>query len=307
MHSKLSKQFIVLAMLIALVIPIISSALVSAKHYSEWSLAEKITALSTASAMESCPFISKDGLSLYYASNITDTPSARDLYVSHRISLDGPWGIPQKLSGNINTPGADERCPYVTPDGRRLIFLRQTGTSDNFFMSTRQDKKDDLGWGDPVALDVLNSTGLELDPWGFENEEGELVLYFGSSRTGLQDIYQTVMDCNGNFSAPTLVEELSLPNAVDTAPVVLKDGLELYFTRYIIGTPGFMDIWVSTRNNSSEPWSPPVKLGVNINSAANDMRAAVTWDGMNMIFSTTRDGTWDLYQIIRTKLTGQDK
>jgi hypothetical protein len=307
MKRSFAKLIGLMFLVVSLVIPLAFSTIVSAKYYAEWSPAAKIINLSTAGAMESCPFITKDGLSLYYASNVTDGPGNRDLYVSQRISLDSPWGTPQKLGSNINTSGADERCPYVTPDGHRLIFVRGTSSGDNFYMSTRQKETEDLGWSDSVPLDNINSAGFELDPWGFENEEGELILYFGSSRTGIQDIYQTTMDNNGNFSTPTLVEELSLPNAVDTAPVVRKDGLELYFTRLIIGSPSFMDIWVSTRSSTSEAWSAPVNLGVNINSSANDMRAALTWDGMNMVFSTTRDGNWDLYQSTRTKLTGKEK
>ncbi len=281
---------------------------VGAKHFSEWVEVNPLTDLNTA-RIDSCPFISKDGLSLYFASSRDSVnPSYRDLYVSQRASVDDPWGTPQPITNpNINTAGSDERCPYVTPDGRRLIFVRGTAVGDDFFMAIRRDKTDDFGWGDPVKLAVLNSPGTETAAWGFEDEEGRLILYFGASKAAgsLQlEIYQTTMDEDGNFTAPVLVSELNDPVAYDAFPVVRKDGLELYLTSNRSGGLGGMDIWVSTRNDTSEPWSTPVDLDSSINSSANEMRAALTWDAGTMVFASTRGGTWDLFTAMRNKVTG---
>jgi OOP family OmpA-OmpF porin len=260
--------------------------------------------------MDSCPAFTKDGLSLYFVSyDPTVAPSLkRDLYVSQRASLDEPWGPPKKLGNNINTNADEERCPYVTPDGRRLLFVRSTATGDDFYMSIRRDKKDDFGWGDPVIKGALSSSGMETAGWGFEGEDCDLTFYFGSSRSNAQmDIYQTTMDSDGNFTTPVPVIELNDPGAIDYFPVVRKDGLEIYFTSNRTGGLGGQDTWVSTRNSTSEKWSPPVNLGSAINSTANEWRSALTWDGMNMVFASNITGNYDLYKSQRNKVTGANK
>jgi hypothetical protein len=94
---------------------------------------------------------------------------------------------------------------------------------------------------------------------------------------------------------------------------VRKHGLELYLTsnRAGEGAQGGWDIWVSTRNTTSERWSPPVNLGPEINSTANEWRFSMTGDGMNVVFASNRNAApynWmNLYTTQRTKVTGKDK
>ena len=117
------------------------------------------------------------------------------------------------------------------------------------------------------------------------------------------------MDSEGNFTTPVPVNELNT-TASDYFPVVRKDGLEIYVTSNRTGTLGGQDIWVSTRNNTSEKWSVPVNLGSAINSTDHELRAALTWDGMNMVFASNKGGgpyDYDLYKSQRTKITGANK
>ncbi len=302
------KRIWVLGLVLALVLTA-TCAPVSTRNYSEWSPPVRLDNISTA-GMDSCPAFTKDGLSLYFVSyDPTIAPSLkRDIYVSQRASEDEPWGAAQKLGNNINTIANEERCPYVTPDGRRLIFVRQTAAGDDFFMSIRRDKKDDLGWGDPAKISALSSDNMETAGWGFEDKGGNLTFFFGSNRIGNQfDIYQTTMDSDGNFTTPFPVTELNDPSAIDYFPVVRKDGLEMYFISSRTGGRGGQDIWVSTRNSTREKWEAPVNLGPTINSPANEWRSALTWDGMNMVFASNVTGNYDLYESQRTKVTGANK
>lgn len=69
------------------------------------------------------PFISADGQSLYFASNMAGGKGGMDLYVCHRAP-NGEWGKPINLE-SVNTSG-NERCPsigfngnfYFASDGR---------------------------------------------------------------------------------------------------------------------------------------------------------------------------------------------
>jgi hypothetical protein len=297
------KRIWILSLPLALVLTAAGCAQ-SSQSYSDWSAAARLASVST-EYMDSCPAFTRDGLSLYLVSGA----SPRDLYVSQRASGAEAWGTPKRLGNNINTTTAEERCPYVTPDGLRLIFVRSTtGVGDDFYMSVRRDKKDDFGWGDPVIIDALNSPGMETAGWGFEDRGDKLTFYFGSNRNNSQfDIFQTSMDSNGKFTTPVPVSELNDPTAIDYFPVVRKDGLEIYFISSRTGGLGGQDGWVSTRKTTSEKWSTPVNLGAAINSTANEWRAGLTWDGMGMIFSSNRTGNYDLYGSQRIIVTGAKK
>ena len=215
------------------------------------------------------------------------------------------------MGPTINT-ASDDHCVFIPPDENRLIFVSNhpggLGAGD-FYISHRdgRDKRNDFAWGPPEPIGALNTTFDEFGPWAFEVEGTDtLSFYFGSNRPGGlggYDIYNSTVAEDGTFSPPVLVPELSSPLS-DTFPVARKDGLELFLTSNRTGTLGGLDLWVARRENTSDPWSTPVNVG-SLNSTANDQRAALSWDGMTIIFFSNRSGGFgnaDLYESTRTKL-----
>lgn len=69
---------------------------------------------------EGDPFVSADGNALVFVSNRPEGAGRGDLYVSHRSPGDS-WQAAVHLDARINTSG-HELTPYVTPDGRWLLF-----------------------------------------------------------------------------------------------------------------------------------------------------------------------------------------
>ncbi len=112
------------------------------------------------------PAISKDGLSLYFAST-RPGPDVNgqvglgdyDLWVTHRDSPDACWGPPVNLGAVVNSPVQDF-APNLTTDGHWLYFhsTRHTwltadglvvpscGPGANLYVSHRDDTSNDLGW-----------------------------------------------------------------------------------------------------------------------------------------------------------------
>ena len=86
-------------------------------EYGEWSLAVPVEGINSP-ANENHPAISKNGLSLYFTSDRKGLGAlgGEDIWVSHRASLDDPWGKPVTLGPNINSWGND-RAPNLTNDG----------------------------------------------------------------------------------------------------------------------------------------------------------------------------------------------
>ncbi|AFM04945.1 outer membrane protein/peptidoglycan-associated (lipo)protein [Bernardetia litoralis DSM 6794] len=75
------------------------------------------------------PFLSYDGKSLFFSSNLEDTKGGMDLYVSTRESLDGEFGEPTNL-GDVNT--ADyQGFPTVSADGNRLYYMQRAEGAEN--------------------------------------------------------------------------------------------------------------------------------------------------------------------------------
>ncbi|PYT46405.1 MAG: hypothetical protein DMG47_04855 [Acidobacteria bacterium] len=70
-----------------------------------------------------------------------------------------------------------------------------------------------------------------------------------------------------------------------------------------------MDLSVSTRPSTSDPWSTPISLGPVVNSVGADNRPALSFDGTELYFQSTRSGGFgaqDLYVSRRTKLKQPD-
>ncbi len=270
-------------------------------------------------AFEHAPAISKDGLSLYFHSDRPGGFGGFDVWVSQRPSVDAPWGAPQNLGPNINTPFT-EAAPALSLDGHRLYF--HSGRPGGFggadiYVSRRHNKRDDFGWQPPENLGSgVNTAAQEQQPCIFEDDEtGVITLYFTSNRSGGlggDDIYASELQPDETFGAAARVMELS-SSSNDRGPTIRRDGLEILFPSNRSGSllslsPFATDIWVSTRPSTSDPWSQPVNLGPVVNSPFTDERPAMSFDGTALYFMSCRPvgNNCDLWVSTRAKLPELD-
>src|SRR3989475_3213998 len=116
---------------------------------SEWSARVNLGAPVNSAANEMDAALSPDELSLYFVSTRAGGFGSADIWVSHRASLDSPWGDPVNLGANVNGAGI-EASPWISIDGHLLFFSSDRpgghGLND-IFVARRADKSDDLGWG----------------------------------------------------------------------------------------------------------------------------------------------------------------
>src|SRR2546425_393539 len=288
--------------------------------YSDWSTPVNLGPVINSGSNEQHPAISKDGLSLYFASDRAGAGrlGGLDIYVSHRESLDDPWGAPVNLGPNINSAGND-LAPTFSPDGHRLYFHSNGrggyGLAD-LFVARRHDKRDDFGWDLAENLGgVVNSAYADAGPTYFEDEvTGITTLYFTrqnnppTSDQGF-DIYATTrIGDEGEFGPPVLVTELSRPFR-DTRTTSRRDGLEMIISSGRPGGSGSEDLWVSTRASTLDLWGTPVNLGPVVNSSAFDGAPALSFDATTLYFFSERPGGFgkrDLYVTTRERLRGPD-
>ena len=281
-----------------------------AQKYSAWSAPVNLGAVVNTAAGDTCPAISKNGLTLYFAR------AASEIWFTTRESLTAPWVPPQRLDAPINLTGSVNFCPVLVVNGHYLYFVstRPGGCGGNdMYVSFRKDKNDHFGWETPVNLGCqVNSPQSDTRPSPFEGDDGTEYLYFSSNRpggVGFMDIYVSTMQSDGTFGPASLVEGLNT-TSIDARPNVReRDGLEVFFDSNRPGGSGPFDLWTSTRASVSDPWSPPTNLGPLVNSSVTEQRPSLSWDGTALYFLSDRtggSGALDLWVTTRTKLKGHD-
>lgn len=293
------------------------------------------------------PFISNDGLSLYFTrleGNVQGGP--QDIWVAKRSSESDSWGEPQRLGPGVNS-AATEGNPFVTVDGHWMYFSSNRKTADangvlpfggnDIYVSHRQNKREDFGpggWQEPVNAGFgVNSSSGETGPFVFEDDAtGVTTLYFTRNVGPATDIYASTLQPDGTFDmAHPVVEINSTDN--DQHPSISRDGLEMYFLSDRPGSIPYpldnccgpagqpsLDIWVSKRASTSDAWGTPVNLdaanqslgGSAINSPFFDGGPSLSFDGLALyFFSAHRQGSqspfFDIWFSTRAKLKGANQ
>lgn len=263
--------------------------------------------LNTAS-LDGCPIQSPDELSLYMASNrprfLGDTRTDLDIWVARRDSADEPWGAPENLGAPVNST-ADDFCP--TPvRGRGLFFVSRKvvsgvtcGQGDIYLARLSPTH----GWRTPRHLGCGAEGGpnTPLDEQGpsYVETDAGTFLFFSSG----PDIYASRRGQDGDFGLGVAQAELN-SGASDIQPSVLKDGREVYFASNRNVDAG-QDIWTASRDSVDDPWSAPVNLGPAVNTAANETRPSLSWDGTTLYFGRATAVTpSDIFVTTRTRTTG---
>lgn len=292
----------IVALAAAIVATVATTA--SAIGYDDWGAPQNLQALGAdadlnTTALEGCPAVSRDGLSLYFASNRAGGVGAVDIYISTRDDVGDPWGAPANLGAPVNTT-ADELCPTPMRDGRGFLFVssRPGGCGGLDIYATRKHAL--RGWSQPVdAGCVVNSAADEASPSLVGDE-----LYFSSTRSGGADIYVAPVDDEGSIGTPAAVASVN-SSAADARPNIRRDGLEMFFDSNRSGGCGGIDLWTSTRSSTAGSWSQPHNVGCDINSSANDLRAALSWDATVLYFGSNRagsEGNQDVYATERHRV-----
>lgn len=92
----------------------------------------------------------------------------------------------------------------------------------------------------------------------------------------------------------------------DGFPMVMANGLTLYFSSDRPGGSGDLDIYVSHRTSINDVWQKPINLGSAINSSGSDHSVTISNDGHYMYFTSDMEGgegVEDLYVSYRDDIT----
>jgi outer membrane protein OmpA-like peptidoglycan-associated protein/tetratricopeptide (TPR) repeat protein len=157
----------------------------------KWSNIEALPLNSTAYSVTH-PSLSKDGRTLFFASNMPGGQGESDIW---KVSVDANgYGTPQNLGEKINTPGK-ENFPFLTDDN--ILYFASSGKQgfgglDVFKIDlTASDQSQNLG--KPV-----NS---EKDDFAFSYNTVLNAGYFSSNRDGMDAIYTAQPVCKSQAIA----------------------------------------------------------------------------------------------------------
>jgi len=147
----------------------------------------QILSINDPNAWDSTPAFSRDGKTLYFASNRPGGQGGIDLY-SARVDSRGRWSNVRNMGSTINTPG-NEMFPYVTDDGK--LYFSSDGHPSmgalDVFVATRKDGEITIENLGPPVNSVSDDFGISFTTI----KDG----YFTSNRSsgaGDDDIYAFV-------------------------------------------------------------------------------------------------------------------
>lgn len=166
-----------------------SDIYVSSYKNGKWQPAKALSDKVNSPGQETYASISKDGKTLYFTSNRSNSRGGFDIYKSTRES-NNQWSKAENLGKVINTR-EDEACPYVSEDGKTLYFSSKghynMGGFDIFYSTLDKDNK----WSVPDNIGYpVNNTGdnLYYDPIG--NGTSGYISRIKPEGFGKEDIYK---------------------------------------------------------------------------------------------------------------------
>ena len=256
-------------------------------------------------AAEGCQYVTSDGLTMYFARNVTGL--GNELFVATRPSKIESFGTPVQLV-NLSTT-ANEICPSLSPDGMTLYFVSNRsgapagcGKNDIFKTTTGTGPAD---WSAPerLACGSINTTADEEGPQFFVSADGEKTLYFSSNR--LHNANATDYDIyavggfdpiSGTTSDP--VEPIAGVNtsANDRRGTIRADGREIILETDREGSQfdfinmngvATYNLWQLARERLDAPFLKPKPVD-RLNSYGDEARPTLVGDGSEIYFMSNR-------------------
>lgn len=241
----------------------------------------------------------KGAMQLMYTSSASTPFSGsghQNVWTADRISTG--WGNIRPAGDSLGF-GEQSGSATLTPDGNFMIFAAYEWDDD--VPTNRPIGRTDLysaekvngTWTNVRNLGpVVNSEFWDSQPW--LSSDGR-TLYFASDRPGGRggaDIYMSRRTASG-WSAPVNVATPVNSALDDMTPSLSPDNKFLFFSSNGHGGVGGFDLFVASGGDGS--WSKLENLGTPINSAANEHYYASIANSKNAMFSSDRDGTFDIY------------
>jgi len=213
---------------------------------------------------EAAAALSPDEHTLYFVSNRTGGLGGNDIWASHRKCKTCEWETPYNLGAPINSAAA-EGAPTLSHDGRML-----------FFFTTRADS---IGLADIYVSHRLRTNADGDDDDGDTDEEPATAVW--GEPVNLGPNVNSALAENGSY----YTREGGGPNAV------------LYFNHVFPGVN--LEIYRAEISKDGMPVGPAVAVSELNDPVAADQKVAIRKDGLELLLSSNRAGTFGSFDIWR--------
>jgi hypothetical protein len=227
-------------------------------------------------ADETDPFITADGLTLYYSS---DAPGTFDILVSQRRSANSPWMPGTRL--RLNSKSHDARSPFLW---RGMLYYATNKIPDEKLKDLKNfDIVQKKGARAPLPLLGISEKEDELHPW--ITPTGSFFYFSRKTEDGWR-LFAARGPQPGPIGGSKLVD---LPLDFHSA-TISADGLTMY-----LQGPLEKERWGlfrTTRTKAGAAWAKPTPLTAlnSTDAPRGDMTPCLSADGSKLFFSSDRAG-----------------
>lgn len=217
-----------------------------------------------------------------------------DIYISKKEN--GKWGVPVKISENINTNG-HEATIALSADGKELFIYKDDYSVGNIYSSTLDANNI---WSKPQKLGSnINTSSNETHATitSYKN-----TLTFVSDRKGgygKTDLYIVRRLPNNEWGLAQNIGDVINTEFCEEGAFIHPDGTSLFFSSKGHNSMGGFDLFYSEINDDGI-WTKPVNLGYPINTTDDDVFYVLSADGKRAYYSSLKEGGIggrDIYQM----------
>jgi hypothetical protein len=223
------------------------------------------------------PFLTPDGLSLYYASN-ANREGTFDILKSQRRSAAQRWPPGKRLS--LNTKDADARSPFLW---RTTLYFAGNKVEEEFKDKKNFDLFQMKGTLAPLPLLGVSEKEDELSPW--VTPKGSTFYFSRKTAEGWR-----VLEAQGPLPGPIgKARPADLPTGFHHA-TLSASGLIMYLEGPLPNNRS--GLFRTTRTKVGAAWSKPEPLvGLNdLDAPRGDMSPSLSADGKKLYFASDRPG-----------------
>ncbi len=255
-------QIICAAALLITVLPVSAPA-------AEWTTPVPVMSGINTSNIENTPYLSYDGLSLYFSRTVGH--SYATIYEAKRSQPSGDF---TSVTEVLCSSGGHVYNPWVSPDNLRMYYYVESG-SWQIKVSQRASVADSWSLGTLVAGLPNNISAPSLT-------SDELTIAFCNPNVGNWDMYiATRPDKNSAFGNIRSLSELNTVSFSECNPFLSPDGLSLYFNA---NPAGQNYLYMATRQSLNDQFGAAQFLQIDYTQVQGGGWPAISSDGMALYF-----------------------
>lgn len=256
------------------------------------------------------PKISSDGKTLYFSrygdpENIgyNYQPEDQDIWYSE-LDEHGNWTYAKNLGRPLNNEFPNWPIS-ISPDEQSMVVSGKYDRYGTYLGGGLSSftKLPTGAWGKPLELKIRNYRTLTPAVDFFLSNNKNIILLSINPKTGSHnDIYFSILLEDGTYSEPKSVGNVLNTPKNEFAPFLASDNITLYFSSNGHGGYGSNDIFMSRRlDDTWQNWSPPVNLGIEVNSVNFDSDFSISAKG-DYAYLVSNNDSYGKEDIVRVKL-----